>query len=154
MALKLNLLAPSGALWEGFGNDLESLGTTCELANKLGTTLRQLFGTLQNLSATFGQSEPLPFRQHMAISRYWIAISLCAVSMHGHYSCARKLLMINIIRCAWNKHCITCRLQEVFILMFQTQPFWLCVRISSSSNSIWELCHPSESTSWFSLIRV
>ena len=139
MALKLNLLAPSGALWEGFGNALESLGTTCEL---------------QNLLATFGQSEPLHFRQHMAISRYWIAISLCAVSMQGHYSCARKLLMINIIRCAWNKHCITCRLQEVFILMFQTQPFWLCVRISSSSNSIWELCHPSESTSWFSLIRV
>ena len=42
MALKLNLLAPSGALWEGFGNALESLGTTCGLANKLGKTLRQL----------------------------------------------------------------------------------------------------------------
>ena len=37
MALKLNLLAPSGALWEGFGNALESLGTTCELQNLLAT---------------------------------------------------------------------------------------------------------------------
>ena len=56
----------------------------------------------------------------MAISSYWVAISLCAVSMQGHYSCARKLVMINIIRCAWNKHCITYRLQEVFNVLDST----------------------------------
>ena len=49
-ALKLNLLAPSGALREGFGNALESLGTTCELANKLGPTLRQLLNNFGNPS--------------------------------------------------------------------------------------------------------
>ena len=53
MALKLNLLAPSGALWEGFGNALESLSTTCELANKLGTILRQLFGNPSELVSNF-----------------------------------------------------------------------------------------------------
>ena len=41
-ALKSNLLAPSGALRVGFAKALESLGTTCGLANKLGKTLRQL----------------------------------------------------------------------------------------------------------------
>ena len=35
-ALKSNLLAPSGNLRVGLGKALESLGTTCGLANKLG----------------------------------------------------------------------------------------------------------------------
>ena len=81
MALKLNLLAPSGALWKGFGNALESLSTTCELANKLGTILRQLFGNPSEL-----------------VSNFWLERTSALQAAYGNF----QLLDCNKFMCCFN----------------------------------------------------